>query len=68
MLDSPTSVSIDPLQENRGNGKNMEHMGGCPSLYPKKLGSESLYPELRLGLGLSTVTVKRSRDTGMCLE
>jgi hypothetical protein len=51
-------LNEEVLQENRGNGKNMEHVGACPSLYLKKTISESAYPELRLRLGLSTALVK----------
>jgi hypothetical protein len=46
------------LQKNRGNGKNMEHMGGCPSLCLNKIVSESSYPELRLRLGLIAALVE----------
>jgi len=51
-------LNKEVLQENRGNGKDMEHMGGCPSLYLKKVVRESFYPELRLRLSLSITLVK----------
>jgi hypothetical protein len=51
------------LQENRGNGKNMEHMGGCPSFISKADHPREPLPGIEAKIGPGYWTCEKVVDT-----